>query len=314
MATRVGISRGRAWSAEQIANDCEESTKLFRQRRMNEPLGDYLAEFPGAQAAADYVIDKLPQILATPTNPALLSEIVGNPAFNTALRYLTAPPISKDDLQTVLSRKVSATAIRRDAALAEDVVKIVRETIDPKRFPWIVTGQPPTPEELNAAKLATAVVATSQRVQTKRRGDEKNDLEGSVTQLLDGMGYTRIPTPRTPIDSTEDLPKQGEYMTSATLGHDNGDCVIGLYDRRRLVLECKSSNSEINSRKRLNKEVVKDAKNWDEQFGAQVLTAAALRGVFKPGYVQEAQGTPVMIFWEHRLDDLKDFIESTKPA
>ena len=95
---------------------------------------------------------------------------------------------------------------------------------------------------------------------------------------------------------------------------DNGDCVIGLYDRRRLVLECKSSNSEINSRKRLNKEVVKDAKNWGGQFGAQVLTAAALRGVFKPGYVQEAQATPIMILWGNRLEHLKSFIESTKPT
>lgn len=314
MATRGGNNRGKVWDSEQISKDCEESTKLFRMRRMNEPLGDYLAEFTGAQAAADYVIDSLPQLLDTPTDPALLAKIVGNPAYNTALRYLTAPPISKDDLETVLSRNVSATAVRKDAQFAEEVVGVVRETIDPKRFPWLATGEPPTAEELHTAKVATAVVSTSQRVQTKRRGDEKNDLEGSVTQLLDGLGFKKIATPRAPIDSTEDLPKAGEYMTGATLGHDNGDCVIGLYDRRRLVVECKSSNSEVNSRKRLNKEVVKDAKNWDEQFGAQVLTGAALRGVFKPGYVEEAQGTPVMIFWEHRLNDLKDFIESTKPT
>ncbi|WP_167241078.1 XamI family restriction endonuclease [Massilia genomosp. 1] len=279
---------------------------------MNEPLGDYLAEFPSAQSAADYVIDSLPSLFSYPTNQILLAEIVSNPAFYTAFRYLAAPPISVDDLETVLCRSVSATAMRTDLRFAEEVVDLIRQTIDPKRFPWLSTKTAATSQELHVAKVATAVAATIQRVQTKRRGDEKKDLEGSVVRLLDALKFTRIPTPRTPILSTEDLPRPGEYMTSATLGNDNGDCVIGLYDRRRLVVECKSSNSEINSRKRLNKEVVKDARNWDSQFGAQILTAVALRGVFKPNYVYEAQETPIMIFWAHRLEDLEIFIESTK--
>lgn len=312
MATRPSTNRGQVWTFDQITEDCEESTRLFRLRRMHEPLGDYLAEFTGAQAAASHVIDCLQALLNSPTDQTLLAEIVGNPAFFTALRYLTAPPISVDDMETVLCRSVSATAMRTDAMFAEEVVELIRQTIDPKRFPWLTAGTTPTGEELHIAKVSTAVAATIQRVQTKRRGDEKKDLEGAVVRLLDGIGFRKISTPRNPILSTEDLPKAGEYMTGATLGRDNGDCVIGLYDRRRLVVECKSSNSEINSRKRLNKEVVKDARNWDEQFGAQVLTAAALRGVFKPAYVHEAQDTPIMILWAHRLDDLEAFIESTK--
>lgn len=314
MATRAHVNRGRVWTNEEILNDCRESTRLFRLRRMNEPLGDYLAEYTGAQAAADYVIDKLPEILATPTDREILAKIVRNPAFNTALRYLTAPPISKDDLNTVMCRSVTGTAIRKEQDFAEELVDLIRQTIDPKRFPWLATGDAPTAEALHVAKIASAVVATCQRVQTKRRNDEKAELEGPVVRLLDALSFTRIPTPRGTIMHTEDLPQPGEYMIGATLGHHNGDCIIGLYDRRRLALECKSSNSGLNSRKRLNKEVMNDAQRWDAQFGAQVLTAAALRGVFKPEYVQDAQDTPVMIIWEHRLDDLKKFIESTKAA
>ncbi|MET0265972.1 MAG: XamI family restriction endonuclease [Duganella sp.] len=281
---------------------------------MSEPLGDYLAEFTSAQVAADYVIDKLPVLLATPTDRQELAKIVLNPALNTALRYLAAPPISKDDLDTVMCRSVTGTAIRNDQAFADELVELIRQTIDPKRFPWLASGETPTAEALHVAKLASAVVATCQRVQTKRRSDEKAELEGAVERLLDAMGFTRIPTPRGAILHAEDLPAAGEYMVGATLGNDNGDCVIGLYDRRRLALECKSSNSEINSRKRLNKEVIKDAENWGAQFGAQVLTAAALRGVFKPEYVRDAQNTPIMIIWEHRLEDLAAFIESTRPG
>jgi hypothetical protein len=281
---------------------------------MKEPLGDYLAEFTGAQAAAEYVIDRLPTLLATPTDRFELATIVRNPAFNTALRYLLAPPISEDDLDTVMCRSVNGTAIRKEQQFAEELVELIRQTIDPKRFPWIAAGTTPTAEELDFAKRASTVIATCQRVLTKRRGDERGELEGAIIRLLDGLGFTRVPTPRTPIMHAEDLPKAGEYMVAATLGHDNGDCIIGLYDRRRLALECKSSNSEINSRKRLNKEVIKDAENWNLQFGAQVLTAAALRGVYKPEYVQDAQRTPIMIIWEHRLEDLKDFIDSTKSS
>lgn len=309
---RHGSAHGRIWTAQEIEADCEESVRLFRLRRMGEPLEDYLAEFTSAHAAAEYVIDKLPDLFNEATDKVLVSEIVGDPALYTALRYLSAPPISVDDLETVLAQTVTQTAVRKKEGLAELLIDLVKQTLDPRRFPWVSAGRAPTAEELRVAKIATAVVATSQRVQTKRRGDEKNALEMSVTRLLDALGYVKVPTPRHPIFSTEDLPQPGEYMAAATLGQDNGDCVVGLYDRRRLVIECKSSNSEINSRKRLNKEVVKDAKNWNIQFGAQVMTAAVLRGVFNSRYVFEAQCAPVMIFWGHRLEDLADFIESTK--
>jgi len=37
-----------------------------------------------------------------------------------------------------------------------------------------------------------------------------------------------------------------------------------------------------------------------------------LQGVFKPGYVAEAQDTPMAVFWSHRLDDLRDFLETAR--
>ena len=80
-----------------------------------------------------------------------------------------------------------------------------------------------------------------------------------------------------------------------------------------LALECKASNSEVNSFKRLNKEVVGDAKDWVTRFGKNVVVpAAALQGVFKATNVESAQDTPVYMFWGHRLNDLTAFIQSTK--
>ena len=101
-------------------------------------------------------------------------------------------------------------------------------------------------------------------------------------------------------------------MRGATLGSDNSDFVIGLWNNRLLAIECKSSNSEINSRKRLNKEIVKNAGGWTAHFGNIVIPSAMLRGVFKAQYVADAQATPVAIFWGHRLPDLAGFIQATK--
>ncbi len=61
------------------------------------------------------------------------------------------------------------------------------------------------------------------------------------------------------------------------------------------------------NRKRLNKEIVKDAENW-RQFGNQVVAGAVLRGVFDPRYVHEAQETPVLVFWGYGLEELRRFV------
>ena len=79
-------------------------------------------------------------------------------------------------------------------------------------------------------------------------------------------------------------------------------------------MECKSSNSEINSRKRLNKEVVKNAGGWTAYFGNIVIRAAVLRGVFRPQSVMDAQATPIAIFWGHRLQDLVSFVNAARRA
>lgn len=306
--------RGRIWTLDEISEDCRQAEDHFRLRRISEPLDEYLSEYVAAKAAADTVINQLDAILAVPADQELLASIAGNQALFTALRYLSAPPISDDDLTTLLERRVSATALRRDQAYAARLVQVIRTSIDPKRFPWVHDGAQPSAAQLRTAKVASAVAATIQRVQTKRRGEEKKSLEGSVERLLLALNFTKATTPRESIDSMEGLPGPGEYMTEVTLARHNGDFVIGLFDRnrRRLALECKSSNSSINSRKRLNKEVVGDAAEWKRQFGSQVVTGAVLRGVFEPRYVHEAQSTPLLVFWSHRLDDLQSFIEATR--
>ena len=86
----------------------------------------------------------------------------------------------------------------------------------------------------------------------------------------------------------------------------------GDFRLRRLDAPKIDYENEINSRKRLNKEVVKNANGWTSNFGKLVIAGAVLRGVFKPQYVISAQETPVAIFWGHRLSDLAAFVRAAR--
>lgn len=218
------------------------------------------------------------------------------------------PGFSEDDLDTLLGTRLSRTALRQGPEVANDLASLLRVNLDPKRFPWVVDGRAPGPYELQAAKLATATATAIQRVHTKRRGDEKKELEAELEAILNVAGFTSTQKPATNISVLSSGPRPGTYMKECNLGADNADFVVGLRNGRFLALEAKASNSEINSRKRLNKEVAQDAQHWARDFGAQVVAAAGLRGVFKPAYVADAQNTPLLIFWGHRLSDLSDYL------
>lgn len=101
-------------------------------------------------------------------------------------------------------------------------------------------------------------------------------------------------------------------MDEVLIGEHNADVAIGLKDYRVLAIECKGSNSEINSRKRINKEVARDASSWVQKFGDDIVPGALIQGVFNAGYIERAQETPVVFFWAHRLEDLRKFLKASK--
>lgn len=300
----------RKWSRQEILRDVEQAKELFRQRRLEEPKERYLEAFKSLERANKKVVELLPGLLADPVDPRLLSSLVREEDLLTAFRYLGAPPISTDDLETLLGNTLAPTLIARDSERAKNLVDILRRILDPKRFPWIYENRPASKSEKNAAVLASCVAASAQRVQTSRRSDERDAVEGAVRALLSEMGWTREPSPRKGIQVLlTDAPQNGTFMIGCTVGEHNADIVVRLADGRVLALECKASNSEINSRKRINKEVAVDAGSWVRQFGEQnVVPAAVIQGVFNPAYLTVAQETPVVFFWAHRLTDLKRFL------
>lgn len=159
----------RKWSRQEILRDVEQAKELFRQRRLEEPKERYLEAFKSLERANKKVVELLPGLLADPVDPRLLSSLIREEDLLTALRYLGAPPISTDDLETLLSNTLAPTLIAQNSDRAKNLVDILRRILDPKRFPWIYENRPASRSEKNAAVLASCVAASAQRVQTSRR-------------------------------------------------------------------------------------------------------------------------------------------------
>lgn len=240
--------------------------------------------------------------------------IQATPSLLEAARYLTAPPLSADDLDTMALRKVSG---RRslDISAAQAAALVIDASLDPERFPWLFTKDPqgkaaprsPTPAEREAAIRWTAGLQTVQRIQTLRRGASSKRQEKTVADLLSHMGFTFRGS--CVIDVTGGL-DPGEFCRESHVMAIKCDIPVGLRDGRFLLLECKVSNSATNSVKRLNREVAGKAVTWRAHFGDRVVVGAVLAGVYKLKNLKDAQEAGVAIFWERDLAPLVTFVDS----
>lgn len=87
--------------------------------------------------------------------------------------------------------------------------------------------------------------------------------------------------------------------------------VARLKDGRVMAIECKVSNSTVNSYKRLVHDTGGKAAHWYNQLGrAQVIPSAVLSGVYSTANLADVQNNKsVYLFWQHRLADLGAFVK-----
>lgn len=233
----------------------------------------------------------------------------GDASLVQAARFLTAPPVSADDLATLIGGNIGVKKPSEDRAV--QAAKIIRSAWDPIRFPWIEANRSPTKAERSTAILWTASIWAIEAMRTLKRNESSKQQEDLVSTTLERVGFTRVP--RRPIQHLDDL-ERGSFTRESLLGSQKCDIPVRLHDGRLLAIECKVSNTAINSRKRLNKEVGANAAHWRENFGAQVVTAAVLAGVYSLSNLilaQDHQG--ITIFWAHDLSPLSAFVQASGP-
>jgi hypothetical protein len=233
------------------------------------------------------------------------------PDLLTAARYLGGPPLSADDLATLIGGKVGRR--RLDAELEQNVERVLRSAWDPVRFPWLPAGRSPEDHERDAAIAWTAGIWSVEQLRTKRRTESSRRQENAVVEALREAGFDQ--RPRLPaITSLDELPR-GSFVRETSLAGSKCDVPVRLRDGRLLAIECKVSNTALNSVKRLIRETGGKARLWRNAFGLQVITAAVLSGVYKLRNLEDAQDNyEVTILWEHDLAALTTFVTEARPS
>lgn len=295
------------WGQDQLDEDIRASIEAFRNDRFEESAELYPNSF-------EEVRDSMETLLEQTIDLSMLAEtareVLSNSTLVEALRYLAGPPISDDDLLVLVDAK--STVHFKNPDVEARIVQTIRTTLDHRRFPWVMENRAPTEIERHAAIIGSAALMASRRIATWRRNEAKNIQEDGVKAVLREHGFTEIMIPGKRIRTVVEAPKAGQFCGEVKLGSRKADIVISLWDTRIMPIECKVSNSSINSVKRLNNDAAVKARIWKGEFGDLIVPAAVISGVFKRSNIEAAQKAGLMVLWAHRLKDLTNFIDRTQ--
>ncbi|MGO0605523.1 XamI family restriction endonuclease [Brevibacterium linens] len=277
---------------------------------MHEPLEQYLEQFDSFRGTLEDLIEGTVDFSQLRAQAA---ELLTDADVLTSVRYLAGPPISADDLKELAGDvSLAPTRIKADSEMAKRIVETILLGLDRVRFPWVGEDREPTDAEREIAIISTAAMIATQKVQTARRNEAKDEQEEAVAAILKQNGFTQVPT--RVIQNVSHFPDPGEFCQESDFGGRKADLIVRLWDGRVLPIECKVSNSSTNSVKRLNNDAAIKAETWLSVFGtATVVPAAVLSGVFKIHNLESAQLRGLTLFWAHRLDAMINFIETTRP-
>lgn len=296
------------WSEDEMDAARRVAIDLFRRTRVEEPLEDYLEQFDAWLGKAEELLELTVDLTDTKTED--LTILTDEQMFY-VFRYLPGPPTSLDDLKTLVGSNISRKYLRHDPELRAEVVQLIMDSLDRRRFPWVSEGREPTEAERKAATIATAALLAMRRVGTNRRTISKTQQEDVVRAALKAHNFKEVQARK--IHTLADAPGRGEFCGESEFGSRKADFVVRLWDDRVMAIECKVSNSALNSIKRLNNDAAVKAVKWLEEFGhRQVVPSAVLSGVYDLTHLMAAQRAGLTIFWAHDLTPMLNWIESTK--
>ena len=220
------------WQVPELDADREKSTATFRRERMEEPLEAYLDEFEDVRNAIETLLESTVN-LSLLENNAL--EILTDQRLLAGARYLAGPPISEDDLKTLIdSSSLAPSALRAQPVLVHRIIETIRTGLDRRRFPWVLERREPTPAERDIAIIASTTLMASQRVATARRNESKQVQEDRVRATLLSHGLKEIQILGRSISTLSAAPQQGQFCREVVLGTRKADLVVGLWDGRTM--------------------------------------------------------------------------------
>lgn len=297
------------WTPDQLDTDRRKAIVIFRDQRLQEPLKDYLKAFDEYQG---YVKKLLETTIDLTELEGKALDVLTDPRLLEAFRYIAAPPISQDDLKILAEApSIAKGRLREKPDAVAKLIGVVRLVLDPRRFVWVIEGREPTESERGAAVMASAALMAASRVQTSRRNLSKRQQEELVASALKDSGLKEV-APRN-IPTFAQAPGPWEFCGESILSGRKADIVLRLWDHRIMPIECKVSNSALNSVKRLNNDAAVKAVGWVRDLGLrQVVPVAVLSGVYKLANLLDAQDRGLTLIWSHDLAPLTSWIDRTK--
>jgi hypothetical protein len=232
----------------------------------------------------------------------------------TAFRHLLAPPLSQDQFKLICpawNKGTEKSGRPLSEAAASATAAALLNWLDPGVAPWLAAGRRPNMPEVRNALQRTAALIASQRIQTVRRNRHAVEQEDAVKALLTAMGWTQRPSKQ--IDTRAELaPRTFMHKTrfaTATSTPQEVDIACGLNGTYVAAIECKVTNDETNSVKRIN-DVIKKAEAWKVHWGSFVETVAVLQGVIGGKDVDRLCDANVRVFWSHDIEPFRVWISS----
>jgi hypothetical protein len=112
------------------------------ERRMREPLEQYLDAFAAARDAVTRLLEDTADLTALLDKAA---EVLADTELLAASRYLPGPPISADDLKVLaVDASLAPARIRANPGMARQIIEIVLLGLDRRRFPWLAENREPS--------------------------------------------------------------------------------------------------------------------------------------------------------------------------
>jgi len=296
------------WSERQLDRLRRESRELFIDRYSTEIQAAYHETLEDCRKHVRGLLAETSDLRTLTKGGATFDD---GPHLLDPARYCTAPVISAATLEIVSeSAGVEATILA---------------FLDDERFPWIAAKRAPKRAEREQAVGVTAKLWADQKAKTANRTSYSKAQERRTQQALEKAGLVHVsrreirrrlkalgdnPTTGLTVSNWSDALHRGEYTDELKLAGSKCDVPARLPDGRLLPIECKVSNSELNSIKRLMRETGGKHSKWRNTLGSDLATGAVLAGTFKMIHLNEAQEDGMLLFFEHRLNSLTAFIKA----
>lgn len=229
-------------------------------------------------------------------------------------RHFMAPPMSQDQFKLVCEQWTKGSENNNrpiTSNVAGEVAAAFLKWRDPGIGRWLERGLEPSRQEVREVLLKIAPLIANQDLATMKRNQLANKQEKEVVDLLTAKGWKKLPSKL--IDERAAVPTRHfmhktRFATSTTASQEV-DIACGLAGTYVTAMECKVTNDETNSVKRVN-DIIKKAKAWQEHWGNFVVTAALLQGVVAAKDVQRLSDNNILVFWSHDLESFGEWVDS----